>query len=158
VDQQTLHIVCAGEAFDVAWQALPPRVTAGSLMSVRRRMIRPVLVGEDLTQSWLPADGGTRPWLIMETDDPAYVVAVAVWVGGVAMRPGLGMRMRMAIDSLMGTNHMPMVVTVTPAIGWDGASRAQMLAAAAALRGFLQDRPEVDNAVGALTAMHGAGR
>jgi len=156
--QQTLHVVCAGEAYDIAWQALSPHATAGRLMAVRRRMIRPVLAGEDLTQAWLPADGGTRPWLIMQADDPAYVVAVAVWVNGVATRPGLGMRMRMAIDSLMGTNHMPMVVTVTPAIAWESANRAQTLAAAAGVRGFLQDRPGIDDAVGALTAVQGAGQ
>ena len=34
VEQQTLHVVCGGEAYDIAWQALPPRVTAGSLMAV----------------------------------------------------------------------------------------------------------------------------
>ncbi len=152
-DQQTLHVVCGGEAFDIAWQALPPRVTAGTLMAVRRRMLRPVL-SEDLTQSWLGSGGESRPWLIMQADEPAYALAVGVWVDGVPMRPGLGMRMRMAIDSVVGSSHVPMVVTITPAVAWDSASQQRLQDAVAALRSFLQQHPEFDSAIGAATAVH----
>jgi exosortase A len=152
-NQQTLHVVCGGEAFEIAWQALPPRATAGTLMTIRRRMIRPVL-SEDLTQSWLGSGGESRPWLIMQADEPAYALAVGVWVDGVPTRPGLGMRMRMAIDSMVGSSHVPMVVTITPAVAWDTASPQGLQDAAAALRSFLQRHPEFDSAVGAVTAVH----
>lgn len=152
-DEQTLHVVCGGTAFDIAWHALPPRATAGTLMAVRRRMIH-AAISEDSSQSWLASDRAPRPWLIMQTDDPPYALAVSVWVDGAPVRPSFGMRVRMAIDSLTGTNHMPMVVTVTPAIAWDTASRKELADAVAALQSFLQQHPEMDSAVGAATAVH----
>jgi hypothetical protein len=79
----------------------------------------------------------------MRSRDPVFMIAVAVWVDGRPVRPGLAMRMRMAINSLVGSDFAPMVATVTPAVDWDALQRTEREAAEASLPGFLLSHPEI---------------
>ncbi|MFL5286802.1 MAG: exosortase A [Rhodopila sp.] len=158
-DLKAQRVVCDGQAFDFTWQAFSPRATAGTVMAARRRLIRPVLA-EDLSESWLPSnDGRASAWRVMHADDLAYALAVAVWVNGRPVRPGMGMRLRMAIDSLIGSDHTPIVMTVTPVLSWDTATRPQLLQATRDLEAFLQNHPDLDRTVGEASALRypGAG-
>ena len=73
---------------------------------------------------------------------------LAIWIDGKPVRPGLAMRLRMAISSLTGSAYAPMVVTVTPVVNWDTRDPPELSAAADALPRFLQTHPELDETVG----------
>ena len=94
------------------------------------------------------------PAVVMTSSEPAYAVAAAIWIDGKPMRPGLAMRLRMALDSLTGSDHAPMVVTVTPVVNWDSRDPLELSAAGDALTRFLQTHPELDETVGKLSALH----
>lgn len=148
------RVTCGDVAMDVTWQAFSPRVTAGPVMAARRRLSLRTET-ESHAEDWLVTpDHARSPWRIMSSTDPVYLMAVAVWVDGVAVRPGLPMRARMAMDSLLGASHAPMVVTVAPAVDW----AAQPPGISADLRDrltvFLRDHPDLLNTVGALSRLH----
>ena len=147
------RIVCDGVAMDMMWQAFSPHATAGPVMAERRRMNKRVET-EGLSEAWLPdpADAG-RPWRIMQTDEPAFALATAIWIDGHPVRPGLTMRARMALDSLLGASHAPMVMTIIPVVDWDTLSRPAQAAAVDHLRAFLHDHPDLDTAVGAASRL-----
>ena len=109
---------------------------------------------EGLQEHWLDTGGRNRSaWRIMSSDDPAFTIAVAIWVDGKPVRPGLAMRARMAMNSLFGSRFAPMVVTVTPAVDWDTAkgSRPIKHALEASVSAFLLQRRDLDHTVGTLS-------
>jgi hypothetical protein len=147
------RVVCGDVKIDMSWQAFSPHVTAGPLMAARRRMVAGAMT-EGLQERWLnPADGSAGAWRLMSSNDPAYVTAVAVWVDGKAVRPGLAMRLRMALNSLTGSRYAPMVVTLTPVANWETHNMLELKAAEAALPRFLRAHPELDATVGTLSAL-----
>jgi hypothetical protein len=147
------RVLCGAVPMDVSWVAFSPRSTAAPMMAARRRMVANALT-EGLQEDWLQtADGSASPWRIMTSHDPAYSVAVAVWVDGKPVRPGLTMRLRMALNSLTGSAYAPMVVTVTPAVNWNTRNGADLKAAEDALPQFLVTHPELGPTVGALSAL-----
>ncbi len=150
---RTQRVVCDGVAMDMMWEAFSPRVTAGPVMAERRRMNKRV-ESESLSESWMqsPADAG-RPWRIMQADDPAYALATAIWIDGRPVRPGMAMRIKMAMNSLFGTGHAPMIMTVVPAVSWDKLSLPDQKVVVDRLKGFLHDHPGLDAAVGATSAL-----
>jgi hypothetical protein len=148
------RVSCGGVAMDMAWAVLPPRSTAGPLMAERRRMASTAITAEDFSQFWLaPGDGKASAWDIMSAADPGYIVAVSIWVGGKPVRPGLKMRLHMALTSLFGSSYAPMVVAVTPVLDWSKGSGVSMNAAAAMLTGFLTSHPGLDPTIGTLSAI-----
>lgn len=150
----TQRVSCGGVSMDMAWAAFSPRTTAGPLMAERRRLAATAITAEDFSQSWLNAgDGTTSAWQIMSAMDPGYIVAVAVWVEGKPVRPGLKMRLRMALDSLLGSRYAPMVVAVSPVVDWDKGAAATMSAAEASLTRFLISHPSLDVTIGTLAAI-----
>jgi exosortase A len=150
---RTQRVVCDGVAMDMAWEAFSPRITAAPLMAERRRLVLRA-VTEGLSESWLDSNGGApSTWRIMHSAEPAFMIAVSMWVDGKPVRPGLTMRMRMAVNSLFGTSYAPMVVTVTPAVDWDALNWNDRKAAEASLPAFLQTQHDLDRTVGALSAL-----
>ncbi len=148
------RVSCGGVAMDMAWVAFPPRSTAGPLMAERRRMASTAITAEDFTQFWLDTgDGKPSAWDIMSAADPGYIVAVSIWVGGKPVRPGLKMRLNMALSSLFGSSYAPMVVTVTPVLDLSKGSGVSVNSAAAVLTGFLTSHPGLDPTVGTLSAV-----
>ena len=109
---------------------------------------------EDLSENWLeaPADAPS-PWRIMHANDPAFAIAVAVWIDGKSVRPGLAMRVRMAMNSLLGSAHAPIIMTVTPAVNWETLDPAGRRKADASLSAFLASQPDLVQTVGTLSAM-----
>jgi hypothetical protein len=139
--------VCDDVAMDLAWEEFSPRITAAPLMAERRRLVLRAAT-EGLSESWLDSPDGTPgdtpgPWRIMQSRDPAFMIAVAVWVDGRPVRPGLPMRLRMAMNSFLGSNFAPVVATVTPAVDWDALTRSQRDAAEASLPAFLLSHPDL---------------
>lgn len=148
------RVSCGGVAMDMAWVAFPPRSTAGPLMAERRRMVSTAITAEDFSQFWFsPGDGKTSAWDIMSAADPGYVVAVSIWVGGRPVRPGLKMRLHMALSSLFGSSYAPMVVTVTPVLDWSNGTGVTVKAAAEILAGFLASHPGVNPTTGTVSAV-----
>lgn len=143
------RVACDGQMLDLAWQAFPPRVTAGPVMAARRRLVQPALT-ESLQEHWLEPGS---PWRIMSSGEPSYVTAVSVWVEGAAVRPGLGMRMRQALNSLAGSRYSPMVMTVTPVEDWAQLGPTQLTEADDRLSSFLKAHPELVHGVAEASAL-----
>ena len=150
---RTQRAVCDGVAMDIGWEAFSPRITAAPLMAERRRLVQRAAT-EDLSENWLeaPADAPS-PWRIMHANDPAFAIAVAVWIDGKSVRPGLAMRVRMAMNSLLGSAHAPIIMTVTPAVNWETLDPAGRRKADASLSAFLASQPDLVQTVGTLSAM-----
>jgi exosortase A len=150
---QGQRVTCGDVVMDMRWQALSPLSTAGAVMAVRRDLCRPV-ESEGRSEAWLsPDDGKPSAWRIMRSDDPAYALGVSVWIGGQPNRPGLDMRLRLAIDSLTGSAHAPLVMTVTPAVDWPALTLAERRFAEGQLAAFLMTRTGLDQTVEAATAL-----
>jgi exosortase A len=153
----TQRAVCDGVAMDMTWETFSPGITAAPLMAARARLTQRA-VAEDLSELWLtPSEGGPGTWRVMRSGNPAYAIAVSVWVDGQPVRPGLAMRVRMAISSLFGSAHTPIVMTVTPAVDWsrlDGQSRQKIHAG---LTTFLLSHPDLIRTVGALSSLQSPG-
>jgi hypothetical protein len=149
----TVRVTCGDSVMDVAWSTFSPRATAGVVMAQRRRMVIGALT-EGLLEHWMPeVDGHPSPWHLMESNDPAFMTAVAVWVEGRPVRPGMGMRLHMALDSLTGTSHVPVVMTVTPAVDWDNLSPVAREGAETGLRAFISNHPNLADQVSVLSAV-----
>ena len=149
---KTQRVVCDGVAMDISWARFSPRITAAPLMAQRRRLVARVDT-ESLRETWLDSsDEVSSAWRIMTSNDPVFVIAVSMWVDGKPIRPGLVMRTKMAINSLFGSKYMPIVVTVTPAVDWDALNGTERAAAAASVPAFLLRHPDLNQAVGALSA------
>jgi exosortase A len=148
-------VACPGGLpMTVSWAAFMPRSTAAPVMAERRRMVSKALT-EGLAESWLDsADGAPTAWRIMHSDDPAYVIAAAIWIDGSPVRPGLAMRLRMALNSLFGSAYAPLVVTVTPVTNWETRNGVELRAAESSVAQFLQAHPDIDRTVGDLSALH----
>jgi exosortase A len=146
---RTQRVLCGVVAMDLAWEAFSPRITAAPLMAERRRLVLRVAT-EGLSENWLDAGGDTpSAWRIMHSNDPAFMIAVSIWVDGRPVRPGLTMRMRMAMNSLIGSAYAPMVMTVTPAVDWDALNWMDRKAAEASLPAFLLSHPELNRGLAA---------
>ncbi len=89
----------------------------------------------------------------MRSDDPAYALGVSVWIDGQPVRPGLKMRLRMALDSLTGSSHAPLVLTVTPAVDWKALTLTRRRIEEDRLAAFLAGHRGLDQAVAAATAV-----
>jgi exosortase A len=149
---RTQRVVCGGVAMDMNWDVFSPRVTAGPLMAERRRLVLRAET-EGLHEHWLEtAGGGPSAWRIMSSDDPAFTIAVSIWVDGKPVRPGLAMRARMAMNSLFGSRFAPVVVTVTPVVDWDTLKGGDRQDVEASLPAFLLQHADLDRTVGALSA------
>jgi exosortase A len=147
------RVLCGPVPVDISWAVFSPRSTAGPVMAARRRMVAGALT-EGLQEAWLaPSKGGLSAWRIMKSSDPAYAIAAAIWIDGKPVRPGLMMRLRMALNSLAGSAYAPMVVTVTPVVDWETKNGLELKAAVDALPQFLLTNPELDQTVGALSAV-----
>nr|WP_294502621.1 exosortase A [uncultured Rhodopila sp.] len=144
---------CGEAVMDMRWQALSPRSTAGAVMAAWRRLCRPA-DGESRSEAWLdPGDGKPSAWRIIRADEPAYALGVSVWIDGRPKRPGLGMRLRMALDSLTGSAHAPLVMTVTPAVDWAALNVTRRRIAEDELGAFLVAHRGLDQSVEAVTAV-----
>jgi exosortase A len=147
------RIACGPYKMDLAWEPFSPHVTAAPVMAERRRLcIRAETEG--LQENWARTeDGSPSPWRIMHSNEPLYETAVAVWVDGMPVRPGMRMRLRMAINSLIGGTHAPVVMTVTPVVDWDKLSRDEAQAAEQSVGDFLRLHPHLTEQVSAVSAI-----
>jgi hypothetical protein len=146
-------VSCAGLLMTMSWATFAPRSTAAPLMAERRRMVAQALT-ENLSESWLrTGDGSPSAWRIMRSDDPSYVIAAAIWIDGRPVRPGLRMRLRMALNSLFGSAYAPLVVTVTPVTDWETRNVVELRDAEASVSRFLLAHPDLDGSIGAVSAL-----
>jgi exosortase A len=149
---RTQRVLCGDVPMDVSWEAFSPRITAAPLMAERRRLVARAET-EGLQENWLRTANGTpSTWRIMVSNDPVFAIGVSMWIDGKPVRPGLAMRLRMAIDSLFGSAFAPMVVAVTPAVDWDALTPPERKAAEEAVSTFLLQHHDLDWTVGALSA------
>ncbi len=145
------RVTCGPYTMDLAWEPFSPHVTAAAVMAERRRLCIQAET-ESLQESWAQTDdGSSSTWRIMHSNEPLYETAVSVWVDGKPVRPGMRMRLRMALNSLMGSTHAPIVMTVTPVVEWDKLVRGQAQAVEQSVSDFLRQYPHLTEQVGALS-------
>jgi exosortase A len=145
------HVLCGVVALDMSWQAFSPRSTAAPLMSARRKMVAGART-EGIQENWLDQGYGKfNAWRVIKSNDPGYIIATSVWIDGRPVHPGIGMRVRMALNSLIGSDYAPMVVTVTPEVDWQLGNGLEPKAAEDALLHFLLNHPGLNETVGALS-------
>ena len=145
------RVLCGAVPLEMSWEAFSPRSTAASLMSARRKMVSGART-EGVQENWLDQGEQTsNTWRVMKSNDPFYVIATSVWIDGKPVKPGLGMRVRMALNSLIGSDFAPMVVTVTPESDWQARNGSDLQVAEDALPLFLLNHPGLDKTVGALS-------
>jgi hypothetical protein len=148
-----LRLICGQYAMDLVWQAFSPRVTAAPVMAERRLLVQRAQT-EGLQESWLTGAGEPAgAWRVMRSNDPAFIIAVSVWIDGRPVRPGLTMRARMAISSLLGGTHAPVVMTVTPVADWAALNPATRKPVDAGLTAFLLAHPELSSQIGERSAL-----
>lgn len=148
---QQVRVTCGDTAMDIAWQMFSPRSTAGPVMTARRRMVQAAET-ESHAEAWIDTpDGSPGPWRIMSSTDPVYVTAVAVWVDGQPVRPGIVIRARMAVQSLTGGHDRSMVVTITPVVDWAHVSFSHRDEIRTALQQFIRQRTELNDALAGLS-------
>ncbi|HEY4041731.1 MAG TPA: exosortase A [Rhodopila sp.] len=153
VATRSQRVVCGTVPLDLSWEAFSPRSTAAPMMAAWRRMVVQGALTDGLQAHWLDQpDGKAGAWQILQSSDPAYLIAVSVWVDGKAARPGLAMRLQMALNSLTGSAYAPLILTVKAAIDWEKRDPAELNAAADALPHFLLSHPELDATIRALSA------
>lgn len=149
---RTERMACGGVVMDMSWETFSPRITAAPLMAARRRLVSRAET-EGLQENWLGSrDGAPSAWRVMTSNDPAFAIAVSVWVDGKPVRPGLAMRARMAMNSLAGSAIAPMVLTVTPVVDWDKLNENERTAAKDSLSGFLLQHHDLNRAIRAMSA------
>lgn len=150
------RIACGPALLDVQIEVFSPRTTAGPVMGERRRLSRPPMEVEDVEESWLVSDGQeSRVWRLIRAAQPAFALAVGVWVDGVPARVGLPMRLRLAKTSIFGGGVSPVVVTVSPAVDWlklTGEGRRQV---ENSLSEYLLSHPDLDGQIRALSGRRG---
>jgi exosortase/archaeosortase family protein len=147
------RLTCGPYVMDLAWEPFSPRVTAASVMSERRRLTLEAET-ESLQENWAQTtDGAPSTWRVMRSNDPVFATAVSIWVDGKPVRPGLHMRLRMALNSLVGGSHAPIVATITPVVDWDKLSRDERLAVEQGVGEFLSRYPQVTQQIGAVSAI-----
>ena len=135
----------------MTWETFSPRVTAAPLMAARRRLALRAET-EGLQESWFdPRDGTLSAWRVMTSNDPAFAIAVSVWVDGKPVRPGLAMRARMAMNSLVGSAFAPMVLTVTPVVNWGKLNENERKAAEDGLSKFLLQHHDLNRTIRAIS-------
>jgi exosortase A len=150
---RTQRVTCGDIAIDMTWEAFPPRVTAGPVLLERHRLCRQAET-ESLIETWLPdTDDQHRAWRILRSDEPASIVAASIWIDGRPSRPGLSMRLRMALDSLFGSAYAPMLMTAAPAAAWQTMTPVARQRADASVVRFLQEHPDLDVRVGTISAL-----
>jgi exosortase A len=150
---QGQRVACGDVVMDMRWQALSPLSTAGAVMVALRNLSRAV-DSEDESENWLDTgDGKPSAWRIKRSNEPAYALGVSVWINGQPQRPGLRMRLRMALDSLTGSAHAPLVMTVTPAVDWTALTLTERRLALDGLVAFLVAHQGLDQTIGAATAL-----
>jgi len=150
---ETRRIICAGTTLDMTWEFFSPRVTAGRLMAERRRLIRPALT-ETYSQAWLSAVGDQpSAWSVMQSTEPTYLLAASIWIDGKPIRPGLAMRVKMAMDSLFGSDHAPLIMTIAPVLKRSGMTAADLGRAQASLTSFLLTHPDLNARIEATSAL-----
>ncbi len=149
---RTQRVACGSITMDMTWEAFSPRVTAAAVMQERRFLCQRAET-EQLTEFWLP-DAGDQPraWQIMRSSDPVYMLGVSIWIDGKPVRPGMTMRLRMALNSLFGSDYAPIIMTVSPAVSWGDLTPAGGRMADANLVAFLQAHPDLDARIGAASA------
>lgn len=144
-------VTCGGPTFLIRIEIFSRQTTAGPVVAERRRLSR-LPDFEDAAESWLTSADGqeSRVWRVIRTSHPVAAVAVAMWVDGVAQRPGLKLRLRMARSSLTGASAAPVVASVGPAVDWPKLSPDEQRRAAASLITFMLAHPNLDAAIGAI--------
>ncbi len=147
------RLTCDNVALEMTWEAFAPSITAAPLMLERHRLCQ-LVETQLLTESWFSdSDDRHRAWQIMRSGEPANVMAVSIWIDGSPVRPGLRMRLRMALSSLLGSAHAPMVMTVAPAVSSRIMTLATRQQAETSVVMFLRAHPELDIRVAAISAL-----
>ena len=145
------RVRCADGIVELTIEVFSPRTTASRLIAEQRRLT--LLPGAEDVQSHplQIAHAPARTWRMVETPNPFHLVATSLWVEGKPTQGGLGMRLRQALNSIVGSRFFPVLVVVTPEADplGDGSNRAGQ--AERNITTFLQSQADLTNQIARLT-------
>ena len=107
-------IACGDDQFELALEAFPARSTSSAMVAERRRVTQEI-GAEDVTVAPLATAASNGSWTLVQTTDPNRTTAWASWVDGKPAAGGLSGRFEQARDSLLGTDHLPFLITASAA-------------------------------------------
>ncbi len=109
---------CGGQVWNVVLETFPARSTATALIAERRRATGE-LGAESTTSSALAVSGSDLgAWTLVQTYDPFRTTAFAIWIDGVSGQSGLAGRLHQAMNSVLGSSHAAVLMSVgTPLDG-----------------------------------------
>jgi exosortase A len=108
-----LDMDCPQGALTIMVQTFPPRSNPASML-VAQRLVTAELRAEDAVVSSLDVPGMEPPnWRYVATTNPAYTTATALWIDGRPAQGGLAERLIMARNSIFGSAHAPVLVSVS---------------------------------------------
>jgi exosortase A len=103
---------CDGFVFEATIETFPARSTPSALVAERRRATGEI-GAEDSTISPIGGlDRGQGDWTLVQTLDPYRTTALASWVRGAPARPGFAGRLEQARDSVFGSGHAVVLITI----------------------------------------------
>lgn len=137
---------------------LSPRSNAGALVRLRRAI---TLEGAAESTSFrVLHQSEHEAWLIAANTEPDRLVAFASWVDGVPAAGGMAQRVRQAWDSISGTSHAPVMVTIATPEAVTRLSTQPGSPAERLISGLIAQNPDLSSQMVALSAAYGesAGR
>ena len=110
--QRVQTATCQGVALTMTAQAFPVRARSDAILRERRAR-----TGEDQAEDVnVRSLTDAAPWLRVSTTDPTRVSAVASWIDAAPAQGGIAGRVQQARDSVLGTDHAPLLITITTAL------------------------------------------
>jgi len=147
------RIDCGGTAMNVQIEVFSPRSTAAPINAERRRLTRTVDADDISETPVLTQAGDPRAgWRFIRGNDPAFVVAAGLWIGGQPTTPGLAMRLHMARTSVTGEPYAPVVLVITPLADWAHVDHRHRRELEQQMSALLDAHPEIDDRVRAMAA------
>jgi exosortase A len=137
---ETRQFSCAGRTLAVTVQAFGAHANAGAIVTAMRRITGGFENGDSESGTLAVPEIEPARWQTLHLIGPEHFTASAVWVGGAPARGGFAERLRLAHDSIVGTDHAPVLVAVTTDAREDSAVVAQ---AEAAIRMFLAGQTQL---------------
>lgn len=147
------RLQCRNAQFDVAIEVFSARTTSGPIMVERRRLSRPRST-EDAAEFAIPgADGQGTAWRLIRTTEPHSLAVAGVWIDGAPSAAGLGMRLRQAKASVLGSRHAPALVVIRPQADLAHATPDRLREVERGLLEFVHALPDVDATILAQTRL-----
>ncbi len=138
------RFTCAGFSLTASVEVFAPRANPALLAAAGRRATGEDQAGETTTGRITGDRVRPQSWRLVEMQASGHMTAVALWIDGDAGLTGLRGRLRQARNSLLGTDHAPVLMAVRVDGDSTPLDRLRREQAVETLRGFLDAQGDLD--------------